>query len=394
VISGFGRSWHDRPGRRLAGAAGAALTAGLVAALLGSSVTATAAPRHRVAATVAGQLHGVSCFSASSCAAVGQRSSTSQGPGGTLAERWNGTKWSVVPSPNPAGSDGTFLDGVACVAAKNCLAVGGYQNSTADAELPTAEHWNGTAWSVLTVPAPSGTTAAYLYAIACTTASNCWAVGGSLNNTLIERWNGSAWSIVPSPSPHPTKPNFLAGVACPSARECWAVGYTFPKRFTGSLTERWNGTNWSVVQTPSSSAGELAADSCSGTSDCVSAGIGNNLLAIGQVYHGTAWAEAVPEQPSGATESELNGVSCPAGGSACESVGNDDGVSTLAEGWNGTAWTLQSTPVISGSQEASLAGVSCITPSNCWAVGFSDNSAASDPLIEKWNGTAWSVTAS
>jgi len=32
--------------------------------------------------------------------------------------------------------------------------------------------------------------------------------------------------------------------------------------------------------------------------------------------------------------------------------------------------------------------------SNCWAIGENINSSGTDPLIEKWNGTSWSVTAS
>jgi hypothetical protein len=393
VISSSGMPGRGRLGRVLAGGAGVCLAA----ALLGSSVAAAAAAVPRVAATVAGSLFGVSCFSTGSCVAVGQRSSTAQGPGGTLAEKWNGTKWSVVTSPNPAGSDGARLGGVACTAATSCLAVGNYRDGTSGDTLPMAEKWNGTAWSLVTVPAPSGSTSAVLDGVACTGASNCFAVGNSMDNTLTERWNGAGWSIVSSPSPNPSKPNVLSGVACPSASLCWAVGYTFPTTFTGSLTEKWNGTKWTVVHTPNSSAGELIGDACSSPTDCVSAGIGNGLFAIGQLWNGTTWAKALPKKPAGATESELNGVSCPAGGAACESAGSftdASGSPALAEGWNGTAWALQSTPAISGSTFATLESVSCTTASNCWAVGVNDTSSGSDPLIEKWNGTAWSVTAS
>jgi hypothetical protein len=136
-----------RRGRGLAAAA--ALAAGLAAVLLSASLAAAGvAPGHRAAATVNGTLSGVSCFGTSSCAAVGQRSATSSGPGGTLAEKWNGTKWSVVTSPSPAGSDGSRLSGVTCTAAKSCLAVGNYRDSTSGDTLPMAEQWNGTAWSV------------------------------------------------------------------------------------------------------------------------------------------------------------------------------------------------------------------------------------------------------
>ena len=39
--------------------------------------------------------------------------------------------------------------------------------------VPLAEHWNGSAWSVVPTPDISG----YLFSVTCTGASNCWAVG-------------------------------------------------------------------------------------------------------------------------------------------------------------------------------------------------------------------------
>jgi hypothetical protein len=384
-----------RPGRWAARAAGICAAAALA---LCSVTGAAAAPRgERAAAAVTGGLFTVSCFSASNCMAAGQHASTAQGPGGSLTEHWNGTKWAVVTSPNPAGSSGTRLDGVACTAAKSCLAVGDYSDSASHDTLPTAQKWNGTKWSLVTVPAPSGATDTSLGAIACTATANCWAVGASGESTLGENWNGTKWSIVSTPSPNPGKPDDLSGVTCPASNECWAVGDTFPGDFSGSLTEKWNGTAWAVVGTPNSGAGELIGASCSATADCVSVGIGNNLFAIAQLWKGTAWAKTTPKKPSGATESELNGVSCPSGGPACEAVGfsgSSSGTPALAEGWTGSAWALQSTPAISGSSFTDLEGVSCTTPGSCWAVGQSQGSSGtSTPLIEQWNGTSWSVTS-
>lgn len=186
-----------RPGRAFAGAA----CVTLAAALLGSSVTAAAAPRHRVAATAHGFLDGVSCFSASNCAAVGQRA-PAQGIGGSLAERWNGATWSVVHTPNPGGSAGTRLTGVACPGPANCLAVGWYIDGASGDALPTAEKWNSTSWSVQSTGSVSGTTFSSLDAVTCTSAGNCWATGeldtSSARDVLIEEWNGTSWSVTVS----------------------------------------------------------------------------------------------------------------------------------------------------------------------------------------------------
>jgi hypothetical protein len=382
----FGFRGHGRPGRGGIGTVSALVAAGLLIA--GSGPAAVASSARHDAAAVTGGLSGVSCVSTSNCVAVGGRSGA-----GTLAEKWNGTKWSVITTPNPKGATGADLAGVACTSATNCLAVGRY--FMPGKTLPTAEKWNGTKWSLLTVPAPSGTTNASLDAVACVSATDCQAVGFSMFNTLAESWNGTKWSIVSSPSPNPSKPEALTGLACPSASDCWAVGSYFPTNFSGSLTERWNGTKWSLVSTPTSKSGELIGDSCFSASACMSVGIGNKLFAIAQVWKGSAWAATSPKSPSGATTSELNGVSCPAA-ATCEAAGTYSTSSTspaLAEGWNGKAWTLQKTPAISGSTDAILQNTACPGKTACWAVGQSFKGSVSSPLIERWNGKNWSVTA-
>jgi hypothetical protein len=63
-----------------------------------------------------GDVYSVSCPSAV-CEAVGSTSL------GTLAEAWNGTKWSLQSTPNPVAGPG-LLAGVACLSARACIAVG------------------------------------------------------------------------------------------------------------------------------------------------------------------------------------------------------------------------------------------------------------------------------
>jgi hypothetical protein len=121
------------------------------------------------------------------------------------------------------------------------------------------------------------------------------------------------------------------------------------------------------------------------------------MFAVAQVWNGTAWANAAPEKPTGASITVLKGVSCPAGASACESAGAKEvssGERALAERWSGSAWSVQSTGTISGTTFSSLDAVTCTSAGNCWATGELDTSSARDVLIEKWNGTSWSVTVS
>jgi hypothetical protein len=80
--------------------------------------------------------------------AVGQSLAAS---GQVLISHWNGSSWSGATSPNQPGSVNNFLIGIAVISASNIWAVGGFQSSNL-AEYPLTEHWNGSQWSV--VPSP------------------------------------------------------------------------------------------------------------------------------------------------------------------------------------------------------------------------------------------------
>src|SRR5579871_2540105 len=97
-------------------------------------------------------LQGVSGSSTSDVWAVGKYYTQSGGPF-TLTEHWNGSSWSIVPSPNPA-SGGNQLYGVADVSPTDAWAVG--QDSTSGVMASLILHWNGSDWSQVKAPAVSG----------------------------------------------------------------------------------------------------------------------------------------------------------------------------------------------------------------------------------------------
>jgi len=102
----------------------------------------------------------------------------------TLAERWNGTSWQHVKSPN-VGTHPTF-SAVAAVSAQDVWAVGNHGSSTAVFQTLT-EQWNGSQWSVVKSPSP-GSFSSQLLAVAAISATNVWAVGAA-NGTLIEHFH-------------------------------------------------------------------------------------------------------------------------------------------------------------------------------------------------------------
>src|SRR5579863_4925336 len=124
--------------------------------------------------------------------------------GGAFPASASTSTWSVVHSPNRRAG-GNDLDAVSCVAVNACMAVGHRLNSTGSA-VTLAETWNGTQWSL--VPSPNkGRGGNDLVAVSCAAADACEAVGftqGGPGGTLAESWNGARWSVVPAPSPGST----------------------------------------------------------------------------------------------------------------------------------------------------------------------------------------------
>jgi hypothetical protein len=107
--------------------------------------------------------------SAKHCVAVGGSGS------GTLVESWNGRTWSVLESPNPEGSGTPRLNGVSCVSARSCVAVG--SDSTYEGPSQTlVETSKGGNWSI--VPSANGASgASYLNGVSCVSSESCFAVG-------------------------------------------------------------------------------------------------------------------------------------------------------------------------------------------------------------------------
>ncbi len=111
------------------------------------------------------------------------------------------------------------------VSAHNVWAVGQYEVNTSFNTL--IEHWDGTWWSVVPSPSP-GSVENALFGVAGLSANNIWAVGrddqGLGGRTLIEQWNGTRWSVVFSPNKGSGDNTLFAVARVPSTLKAWAVG--------------------------------------------------------------------------------------------------------------------------------------------------------------------------
>jgi hypothetical protein len=145
----------------------------------------------------------------------------------TLIERWNGQRWTIVPSPNvtSGGVTNDFLFSVSGSRRDDVWAVGSWGDYLpggfgGKGDHPLTLHWDGRRWSRGATPALRQR--GLLSSVAATD-GRAWAVGDRglqpHQHTLIERFDGKGWSVVPSP------PGFsLNAVSARPGGGVWAVG--------------------------------------------------------------------------------------------------------------------------------------------------------------------------
>jgi streptogramin lyase/phosphodiesterase/alkaline phosphatase D-like protein len=253
------------------------------------------------------RLEGVSCTSSSACTASGFYVNSS-GATLTLAERWNGSEWLIQATPNPASAAKAVLHDVSCAAANDCEAVG---ESAEAGKEPTslAERWNGSEWTILPMSQPMK----YLTAVSCSSTTWCVAVGDGLN---LERWGGAKWLKQEAPSPG--KSAMFTGVFCSSSSACNAVG-SYENEGTAPFAEHWGTApgmsgEWALQSTtdplegPSPQASTLESVSCETSSACTAVGYYVKEGEYGNSYGNTGLAEAhlAGKAPSASTEAATN----------------------------------------------------------------------------------------
>jgi hypothetical protein len=250
----------------------------------------------------------------------------------TLTEHWDGSRWTIVPSPSPfiGTNDTDVLSAVAAIGSDDVWAVGYYADDSGINSHTLALHWNGSAWGVVPTPDPSRVN--YLYGVAAIAPNDIWAVGffsdaQSTSHSLTLHWDGNFWSQIPNPGV-----SALRGVDAVSSNDVWAVS-------EGSEFLHWDGHNWTLLYGPQRFVGYLEA---------VAAVSSNDVWVVG-------YKQVLYDQ------------------------------NTVTLHWNGSKWSL--IQAVNPHDEAGFYGVTALAPDNVLAVGFQSGK----PLVEKWDGRRWSV---
>jgi len=352
----------------LAGTAGALLVASPAAAAPAWATVPSISP-----VPTENQLTAVSARTANDAWAVGFYKGPNRHDGRImLAERWDGTTWRQVTTPNVQFFDEKLL-AVGASGANDAWAVGSTNQTGFATTNPITAHWDGTAWTIVSTPATTGTAKSILDAVADLSPGNVWAAGRSRDGrALVEHWNGSTWSIVSTPDPVPPAGSTFAGATLTgltaiSATDIWAVGSfnaahgTVVDTFT--LTEHFDGVRWTVVPSPNV-AKPNQFNGARQVLNAVTAVSSGNVWAVGETID-TASGSFLPDR-------------------------------TLILHWTGTAWSVVTSPDHANEEDV-LSGVAAVSASDVWAVGTFTDRSSGFPIdkteILQWNGSAWSLVA-
>lgn len=308
--------------------------------------------------------------------------------------------WSIIANANPGGSQYDF-SGVAAVSAKDAWAVGSYYDLSGRRALGLIEHWNGKAWVVKKSPEPSYHFNS-LNAVAAIASNDVWAVGyykspNVKRQTLAEHWNGTAWSLVSSPNVGIA--NDLYSISADASNDVWAVGFYNNKNSTEqTLVEHWDGSSWSVVPSLNEGSGDnmiISVTAISPTDVWVVAH--NQEQSFIEHWDGSSWTVVPPASP-GTSSYGFGGIAAVSANDIWASGNYSKGIhtKTLIEHWNGNTWSIVSSPS-PGTFLNGLGDMAVISANDIWDVGTYLNIGGSKPiqtLTEHWDGTAWSVVAS
>lgn len=109
----------------------------------------------------------------------------SKGEQFSLAYRFNGVStWTLQGTPSPSGSIASVFQEVSCATETSCTAAGSWVSGGGGSNQTLAEKWNGTSWSIQGTPNPPGATSGALFGVSCRS-TTCMGAGWSTDGSGV-----------------------------------------------------------------------------------------------------------------------------------------------------------------------------------------------------------------
>lgn len=162
----------------------------------------------------------------------------------TLTLHWDGSAWSVVPSPRTGNfSSGSFFFAVHVIRSDDVWAVGAWANENDPARRsPLAAHWDGAGWSIIDVPL--ATTGDQELRDVDAAGSALWVCGGwGVTETApyVLRWTGGEFEFV-DPQPDVNLYQSLEEIEVFAEDDVWITAYTVG--VMEAVVLHWDGEDW------------------------------------------------------------------------------------------------------------------------------------------------------
>ena len=302
------------------------------------------------------RLNGVEVITPSDIWAVGNYTAPA-GPGlgldqYSLAMHFDGSDWTIVPSPSPGPAPGVVsvdLKAVAAVDSNDVWAAGSKRDNGPGGWLgrhSVALHWNGTQWADAGIPQPGGGSSPFqgasgdkVHDVAAISSDDVWFVGQWFkflpNDAVVWpgaaiHFDGSNFEVIEMEFAIPNVSQQLNAVSALASDDIWAVG-----EGGGSQIYHYDGSSWSRIAGPQP-----------GTSHVLGAVV---ALATNDVWAGGYYSDAAGAYPlllhwDGASWTQ---VASPAGGNVITALAPDD-IFTMGLGgyahFNGVEWTPEPAP--------------------------------------------------
>jgi hypothetical protein len=342
--------------------------------------------------------NAIDCPAVNSCMAVGSASGASPELVQSFYDRWNGTSWTTAKIPQPfIGGEVSNFNGVSCVTASDCWAVGQADDVYANGYRAVFAHWNGTEWQTSVIAKPAGAKHVMANSISCPASNFCVATG-SLETTASQkrevalRWDGTSWTYMTTPPIGSATYLTLGRVDCTSVSNCYASGVYFEGENQVVFASHWNGVGWSREILYTYSGGGLtrlySIHCLSGTGLCVSGGAIMNegkSVPLFAKTSGSGWTlSALPGVPLSTDKtSNFGGVAC-GSESLCEGVGSAESAAGVllpiaARLRSDGVWERQTPPTLTETR-ATFSDLSCVSATYCMAVGTKNGYAESLPI--------------
>jgi hypothetical protein len=311
-------------------------TSGMLLSLTGSKWNAVDAPVP-INGAASDTVYGISCASANECISVGYLGYADYSG---LLLKWSSDQWSAfsqAPLP-PNAFGGRTLNAVACPDVSDCVAVGSYYLKP-DVTTGLLSTWSAGAWEAAEAPLPTnvgGEPNAEVNGVSCPSSNECLAVGDYQDSSadqagMFLKWSDGSWTA--SEAPIPSSPGRfneqLHGISCSSDSACVAVGSLNGQ----SLLLVFSDGTWRTVNVPVPVGGDplssvLDAVACPATSNCIAGGSSFTTSAARRpllvTLSGGNWTSAwapVPGNASSSEDGDVNGISCPST-TVCIAVGD------------------------------------------------------------------------